>query len=68
MYTFPFQILVIKSHTHLNIPSLVFFIVPFLLHPKYVGMFLKIYFYFPMGNKLVTMLSCNVRGLCDNLK
>ena len=31
-------------------------------------MFSKIYFYFPMDNKLVTMVSCNVRGLHDNLK
>ena len=43
------------------------------LHPslyplKYVCMFSKIYFSFPMDNKLVTMLSCDVRGLHDNLK
>ena len=31
-------------------------------------MVLKVYFYFPIDKKLVTMLSCNVRGFCDNLK
>ena len=54
MYTIPFQILilVIKSHTHVNIPSLVWiyaFVVPFLISPKICVHVFKDIFLLPNG-------------------
>ena len=54
MYTIPFQILIlaIKSHTHVNIPSLTCiyaFVVPFLIPPKICVHVFKDIFLLPNG-------------------